>query len=175
MHAPVAHSSPEMAFANFDMISFGSIEVPPHPLRFGFQVDIVPLESPPHIMFGLVSRHRQRDGRSVSCGFAVRLDLESGEVWDILNDTGLMGSIPTHQEFFSSFSDEEPLLLSWEVEHLGAALIPKLHIGSEQWLYPAIGYRDHLTRMETLAGAAGDRGSTVSTFLYPAVWRETLL
>lgn len=175
MHAPVAHVSPEMAFASFDMISFGMIEVPPHPLRFGFQVDIVPQESPPHVMFGLVSRIRHRDGRSLSSGFAIHLNLQTGEIWDLLNDTGLMGTIPAHEQFLAGFTDEEPLLLSWEIEHLGAALIPKLHIGGEEWLYPAIGFRDGTMMMETLVGAAGDHGSTISTFLHPAVWRETML
>ncbi len=175
MHAPIVHISPEMAFASFDMISFGMIEVPPHPLRFGFQVDIIPQESPPHVMFGLVSRMRHRDGRHFSSGFAIHLNLETGEIWDLLNASGLVGTIPCHQDFLSKFTDEEPLLLSWEIEHLGAALIPKLNIGGEQWLYPAIGFRDGPMQMETLAGAAGDRGTTFGTFLHPAVWRETML
>lgn len=173
MRAPTAHISPEMAFASFDMISFGMIEVPPHPLRFGFQVDIVPQEAPPHTMFGLICRQKNREGRSITTGFAVHLDLQTGEVWDLINGSGLLGSIPDHEAFLATFSDEEPLLLSWEVEHLGTALIPKLHIGGEEWLYPAIGVRECMT-METIAGAAGDRGSTIQAFLHPAVWREVI-
>lgn len=174
MHTPTTFVSPEMAFASFDMVSFGILEVPPHPLRFGFQVDIIPEESPRQIMFGLVSRHRSPEGKTSSVGFAVQFDLQTGEVWDLLNDSGLLGMIPDVDLFLGQFSDEEPMLLSWEVEHLGSALIPKLHIGGEEWLYPAIGFRDGM-RMETLAGGAGDHGSTLSSFLHPAVWRETLM
>ena len=174
MHAPIAHVSPEMAFASFDLVSFGTLEVPPHPLRFGFEVDIIPEEATPQVMFGLVSRQRNREGKLRSAGFAIQLDLKTGEVWDLLNDSGLLGIIPDAELFFGKFSDEEPLLLSWEVEHLGSALIPKLHIGGEEWLYPAIGFQDGM-KMETLAGGAGDHGSTMTTFLHPAVWRETMM
>ncbi|MES2594047.1 MAG: hypothetical protein V4662_01855 [Verrucomicrobiota bacterium] len=156
------------------MISFGTIEVPPHPLRFGFQIDIVPEECPKQVMFGLVSRHRSADDKICSVGFAIQFDLQTGEVWDLLNDSGLLGILPDREAFLEQFSDEEPMLLSWEVEHLGSALIPKLHIGGEEWLYPAIGFRDGM-RMETLAGGAGDHGSTLTSFMHPAVWRETMM
>jgi hypothetical protein len=65
------------------------------------------------------------------------------------------------------------MLMSWEVEHLGNALIPRLHIGGEVWLYPAIKAYDSLT-MDTLAGGEGDKGSTMTAFMHPAVWREVL-
>jgi hypothetical protein len=65
------------------------------------------------------------------------------------------------------------MLISWEVEHLGSALIPRLHIGGEQWLYPALSCPDNLI-MDTLAGAAGDKGSTMTAFMHPAVWREVI-
>jgi hypothetical protein len=174
MHSPITHNSPEAAFASFDIVSFGTIVVPPHPLRFGFQLDIVPEETPPQIMFGLVSRHNNREGKSRALGFAIQLDLQTGEIWDLLNESGLLGMIPNAELFFSQFSDEEPLLLSWEVEHLGSALIPRLHIGGEEWLYPAIAFRDGMA-MDTIAGGAGDRGSTMTAFMHPAVWRETML
>ncbi len=173
MHAPTTLVSPEMAFASFDLVSFGSLDVPPHPLRFGFQVDIIPAEDPTQIMFGLVSQERQREGRNRTHGFAVRLDLITGEVWDLLNESGLIGMVDEPETFLSRFTDEEPMLLSWEVEHLGSALIPRLHIGGEEWLYPALPCRDGMI-MDTIAGAAGDKGSTMTAFLHPAVWREVL-
>jgi hypothetical protein len=173
MHQPTSLVSPEMAFARFDLVSFGAVEVPTHPLHFGFQVDIIPDVAPHQIMFGLVSRHKSADGRSYSAGFAIHLDIVTGEVWDLLNDNGLLGIIPDHELFFSKFTDEEPMLLSWKVEHLGTALIPKLHIGGEEWLYPAIGYQNSML-MQTLAGASGDYGSTLNAFHHPAVWRETM-
>jgi hypothetical protein len=173
MHQPTSLVSPEMAFARFDLVSFGTIEVPAHPLHFGFQVDIIPELAPYQIMFGLVSRQKMTNGRFCSAGFAIHLDLVTGEVWDLLNDNGLLGSIPDHELFFSKFTDEEPMLLSWKIEHLGTALIPKLHIGNEEWLYPAIGFRQGML-METIAGASGDFGSTLTAFHHPAVWREAM-
>ncbi len=173
MQAPTALVSPEMAFASFDLVSFGTLEVPPHPLRFGFQVDIIPAESPAQIMFGLVSQERNRGGKVRTHGFAIRLDLATGEIWDLLNESGLIGMVEEPETFYSRFTDEEPMLLSWEVEHLGTALIPRLHIGGEEWLYPALTCPEGMV-MDTLAGAAGDKGSTMTAFLHPAVWREVL-
>jgi hypothetical protein len=173
MHQPTNLTSTEMAFSRFDLVSFGTVEVPAHPLHFGFQVDIIPELAPHQIMFGLVSSHKSANGKSSSAGFAIHLDLLTGEVWDLLNDNGLLGILQDHEMFFSRFSDEEPMLLSWKIEHLGTALIPKLHIGDEEWLYPAIAYRDGMS-MQTLAGAAGDFGSTLTAFHHPAVWRETM-
>ena len=111
MHQPTSLVSPEMSFARFDLVSFGSVEVPAHPLHFGFQVDIIPESAPHQIMFGLVSRQKMADGKSYSAGFAIHLDLTTGEVWDLLNDNGLLGIISNHELFFSGFSDEEPMLL----------------------------------------------------------------
>ena len=175
MHHPTRIVSPEMAFANFDLVSFGSLIIPPHPLRFGFQVDIIPSESPNEILFGLVCQDRRggSSGRSRTQGFAVRLDLNTGEVWDLLNNSGLTGLMVEPETFNERFTDEEPMLLSWKVEHLGNALIPRLHIGGEEWLYPAIYAQDGLV-METLAGGAGDKGSTLTAVLHPAVWPEVL-
>jgi len=174
MHSPTSLVSPEMAFASFDLVSFGSVQVPPHPLRFGFQLDIIPEEAPTQLLFGLVSQdRRQQNGRSQTLGFAIRFDLVTGEIWDLLNDTGLIGMVDDPATFFTRFTDEEPMLLSWEVEHLGAALIPRLQIGGEEWLYPAL-HCPEGTVMDTLAGAAGDKGSTMNAFLHPAVWREVI-
>lgn len=173
MHFPTSLIITEQAFSRFDLVSFGAVQVPAHPLHFGFQVDIIPESAPHHIMFGLVSRSKTASEKTSSIGFAIHLDLITGEVWDLLNDSGLLGTIGDHKHFFSKFTDEEPLLLSWKIEHLGSALIPKLHIGEEEWLYPAIAYRNGM-KMETLAGAAGDYGSTMTAFHHPAVWRETM-
>ena len=173
MHQPTSIVSPEMAFASFDLVSFGSLTIPPHPLRFGFQVDIIPDTSPDHILFALTTQERSRSGLNGTRGFAVRLDLKTGEIWDLLNDSGLIGIMEDSEIFFSKFTDEEPMLMSWEVEHLGNALIPRLHIGGEEWLYPAIKAHDSLT-MDTLAGGEGDKGSTMTAFMHPAVWREVL-
>src|SRR5687768_15286449 len=132
MNSPIPVTTPDSAFACFDLVGFGQVTVPEHPLRFGFQLDIVPANVPSHLLFGLVSSVRDGRGSARSHGFVVRLDLETGEIWDALNDSGLIGWIDSPQTL-SRFTEEEPMLLSWEVEHLGCALIPKLQIGNEEW------------------------------------------
>lgn len=172
MHTPAPIVSPEMAFASFDLVSFGEITVPEHPLRFGFQVDIVPeAEVNQQLIFALVSQNRGTEGRAKTHGFAIRLDLKTGEVWDLLSDSGLIGWIDGP---VTRFTDEEPLLLSWQVEHLGAALIPKLQIGDEVFLYPALRYEEGMV-MDTMAGTLAGKTATLSAFMHPAVWRESLV
>lgn len=173
MHPPAPLRHPETAFASFDLVSFGELRVPREPMRLGFQVDIVPAESPREIFFGLVApcHHGHHTTSGPAYGFAIRLDLTTGEIWDMVNGSGLIGWVEDVASLEARHSDEEPLLLSWEVEHLGTALIPRLHIGEEEWLYPALPYREDVV-MQTLAGGAGDFGSTQTAFLHPALWRE---
>jgi hypothetical protein len=171
MQTPAPLTSPETAFASYDLLSFGKILVPDHPLRFGFQLDIVPsMNSCNQVIFALVSQDRDvRNGVSHSHGFAVRVDLETGEIWDLLNGSGLVGWI---EQPMDSFTDEEPLLLSWEVEHYGCALIPKLQIASEVYLYPALRHTPAMV-MDTVAGSESGELST-ATFIHPAVWKESM-
>lgn len=171
MHTPAPLVSPETAFASFELLSFGEVLVPDHPLRFGFQLDIVPsLNSCTQVIFALISQDRDvREGTSHTHGFAVRVDLETGEIWDLLNGSGLVGWI---EQPMDSFTDEEPLLLNWEVEHYGSALIPKLQIASEVFLYPALRHTPGMV-MDTVAGSEAGELSP-STFIHPAVWKESM-
>lgn len=150
------------AFSGYQLVSFGELQVPDHPLRFGFQVDLVPNSTDSRtVLFALVN------AGETERGFAVKVDLLTGEVWDLLNDCGLIGWV---EKPLDSFSEEEPLTLSWEVEHYGAALIPKLQIGQEVFLYPALRYTEGMD-MQTITG--GD-GSDKISFLHPAAWRESM-
>ncbi len=90
-----------MAFASFDLVGFGTLEVPPHPLRFAFQVDISPKESPAQVMFGHVSQESNGGGKISSHGFAIRLDLATGEIWDLLNESGLIGMVVRSRRLFT--------------------------------------------------------------------------
>ncbi|SKB02213.1 hypothetical protein SAMN02745166_03581 [Prosthecobacter debontii] len=171
MHTPAPLASSEVAFASFDLVSFGEILVPDHPLRFGFQYDVVPSQTGSQNIILALTAVAKIPGTEQSCtrGFAVKVDLVTGEVWDLLNDSGLVGWIERPMD---TFTDEEPMLLNWEVEHYGAALIPKLQIGGEVFLYPALRYTDGMV-MDTVAGL--DIGQDpASTFMHPAVWKESL-
>lgn len=170
MHTPAPLASSETAFTGFDLVRFGEILVPDHPLRFGFQVDIVPSQiGSQQVVFALLSTDREAPyGNGRTHGFVVKVDLLSGEVWDLLNDSGLVGWIERPMDHFT---DEEPLTLNWEVEHHGAALIPRLQIADEVFLYPALLYTDGMI-MDTVAG--GDVGQDMAgAFMHPAVWKES--
>jgi hypothetical protein len=126
MESLLASAATDPAFSGFPSHeSFGSLLLPDHPIRFGFQVDIVPSNCPSSILFGLISRDPVNGGCAKTTGFAVRLDLEMREVWDALNGSGLVGWVE-HPRGLAGFTDEEPLLLGWEIEFHGKALIPKL-------------------------------------------------
>lgn len=159
------------AFADFETFSFGSLLLPGHPIRFGFQVDLIPTTCPPQLLFGLLSRDTVNGSSRKLSGFTVKLDLEMREVWDYINGSGLVGWIE-HPQGLAGFTDEEPLLLGWEIEWHGKALIPKLIVGQQQWLYPAIQCTQPVV-MESLVGWAGAEGSNArDIFLHPALWRE---
>ncbi len=173
MESLIATAATDPAFSGFLVQSYGSLLLPDHPIRFGFQVDIVPDNCPTTILFGLVSRDPVNGGHAKTTGFAVRVDLEMREVWDALNGSGLVGWVE-HPNGLKGFTDEEPLLLGWEIEYHGEALIPKLVVGDQQWLYPAIQCPNPVV-METVIGWQGEwEHDPRSTFLHPALWREQL-
>ncbi|MBL9178608.1 MAG: hypothetical protein JNM65_11125 [Verrucomicrobiaceae bacterium] len=173
MESLIATVSNDAAFSDFQVQSYGSLVLPDHPIRFGFQVDIVPDYCPKNILFGLISRDPVNGGTPKTSGFAVRVDLETREVWDVLNDSGLVGWVE-HPLGLAGFTDEEPLLLDWEVEFYGQALIPKLVVADQQWLYPAI-QCPHPMVMESLVGWAGEWQSDArEIFMHPALWREQI-
>ncbi|WP_395716623.1 hypothetical protein [Prosthecobacter sp.] len=161
------------AFSDFQVQSFGSLVLPDHPIRFGFQVDIVPESCPKSILFGLINRDPVNGGTPKTTGFAVRVELEMREVWDVLNGSGLVGWVE-HPLGLAGFTDEEPLLLGWEIEFHGQALIPKLVVADQQWLYPAIQCPYPMV-MESLVGWQGEGSSDPrDVFLHPALWREQI-
>lgn len=171
MESLLATVTTDPAFSDFHVLSYGSLVLPNHPIRFGFQVDLVPDNCPKQILFGLVSRDPVNGGSPRTTGFAVKVDLEMREVWDVLNGSGLVGWVE-HPLGLAGFTDEEPLLLGWEIEFHGHALIPKLIVGSQQWLYPAVQCPNSIV-MESLVGWAGEwEADAREVFLHPALWRE---
>lgn len=172
MESLIASAATDPAFSDFQVMSFGSVLLPDHPIRFGFQVDIVPSNCPTSILFGLISRDHVNGGRAAkTSGFAVRVDLEMREVWDMINDSGLVGWVE-HPLGLAAFTDEEPLLLRWEIEFHGQVLIPKLIVADQQWLYPAIQCPSPIV-MESVVGWQGECDADPrSVFLHPALWRE---
>ena len=108
------------ALEPFDVANYGIVEVPSGPARFGFQVDLSPNVILREAVFGLIQQGSSDDGKSI--GFAVRLDLERGEIWDLINDSGLIGWVDKPIGF-SVAAGDEPVLLSLEIERVGSALL----------------------------------------------------
>lgn len=163
---PIIVSEPSLGC--FDWVGFGTLTVPSKPMRFGFQIDIVPTSPGPDIAFGVVQRDPAKG--SFGIGFAVRIDVERGEIWDLVNDSGLVGWLENPLGIHA-YSQEEPMLLSWEIERIGSVLIPKLQVGGEEWLYPSIRCAESL-QLTALAGCTVDHDNAAELFLHPALWHE---
>jgi hypothetical protein len=115
----------------FRVHSHGRIQVLKATQSFGFQIRARDTVPHPALIFGLAQVYSPGQ----LARFTVRFDLESGEVWDAANDGGLLGHIATAN--WPSPDEEHPLVLRWEIERKGSALIPRLHIGDEEILYPS--------------------------------------
>jgi hypothetical protein len=173
MQSSAAIFSSALAIRDFSFEGLGHLVVPDHPIRFGFQIDVVPENCPSRVIFGLIARDPINGGPASCCGFAVRLDLENREIWDVLNGAGLVGWVE-HPLGLACYTDEEPLLLGWEIELHGHNLIPKLQVGDQQWLYPTI-HCLQATTMEAVVGWEGEWENGVRGFvMHRALWREQL-
>ena len=162
---------PEAEFESFDTLSFGTINVPTRSARFGFQVDVKPTADMHQIVFGIVQPSGGSRSGLQRLGFAVRVDLERGEIWDLVNGSGLIGWVESP---LGCKDSNESFLLSLEIERVGSALLPKLQIGGEEWLYPAIRSVDPLD-LVAVAGCEGDaRHNAVnhSHLTRPSIWCE---
>ena len=111
--------------------SHGRIQVRKQTQRFGFQIHAGDCVPHPSLLFGL----SQVDSSGHPARFAVRVEMESGEIWDAAHGMGLLGHL--EQASWPSRDDEHPLVLRWAVDHEGPSLIPRLHVGDEEFLYPA--------------------------------------
>ena len=165
---PLPITVTESSLEAFDWVGFGTLTVPSKPMRFGFQVDIVPTLLHPEIAFGVVRRDPATG--ALGAGFAVRVDLDRGEIWDLVNNSGLVGWIENPLGL-QAYSAEEPMLLSWEIERIGSVLIPKLQVGDEEWLYPSIRCAEAL-ELTAMAGCSAGDAHPVDWFMHPALWHE---
>ena len=163
--SPVSVSLLDSQFESFDLLNFGAISVPAKPSRFGFQLDVNPSADLREVVFGLMEKETETSGKRV--GFAVRIDLDRGEIWDIVNGSGLIGWVESPLGS-NAEGKAESFLLSLEIERLGSALLPKLQVGGEEWLYPAVRSQDELEFM-ALAGCGGS-GESEAMLSKPTIW-----
>lgn len=179
---------PDAEFEAFHLLNYGNVPAPAIPSRFGFQLDLSALKNVQEVVFGLVQSSPVRQGRdggfdpvAAFCvepregrvGFAVRVDLERGEIWDLVNGSGLIGWIE-EPVGWNEGEPQETMLLSLEIERVGSALLPKLQIGGEEWLYPAIRSTDAI-EFTALAGCdQTSQTAPIACFSNPTVWTEDL-
>jgi hypothetical protein len=155
---------------SYEIQAFGTQAIPAAPARFGFQVDVQADAGMKQILFGLISTETPSRAQQ-PIGFGVRIDLERGEIWDAVNDTGLVGWLEEH---LAEFSETGHILLSLEIERTGNALLPKLQVGGEEWLYPAVRSID-AAELSAIAGFNNDGQvltPTNTVFSNPSLWSE---
>ncbi len=159
---------PQVDSSDFELLSFGDQSLPATPVRFGFQIDLKVLPGLSEVIFGLVNLNQNRQLPQPT-GFAIRIDLERGEIWDIMNDSGLIGWLEQPLTGRNA-SGADRVLLSLEIERAGSALLPKLQIAGEEWLYPALRSNADL-QLAAVAGTSS-RVSAQDAFVNPALWSE---
>ncbi len=119
----------------FRIQGHGRIWVTGRTQRFGFQIRARDAFPHPSLLFGLA----QVNGDGHGARFAVRIDFESGEVWDAAHEGGLLGSLESSH--WQAKDEEHPLVLRWEIDRAREALIPRLFIGQEEFLYPSMRFQ----------------------------------
>ena len=167
MHPSASSAALDLLDSPFLLEVVGSVEVPLGDADLAFQMDLIPGQCPEQIGFGFAALDETE--RSGTPGFAVRIDLARGEVWDALNGAGLLGELETGPLGLGRYDDEEPLLLSLVLEKRGRNLLPRLNIGGETLLYPAL----LAIPGQILSAVTGSMqpGADAPPFcLYPAVW-----
>jgi hypothetical protein len=136
------------ALQEFSLLNYGSIDVAAGPSKFGFEIEVTPSVVLSEVYLALVQPDTTPAQQRV--GFGIRIDWERGEIWDALNGAGIVGWL---EDDWSNFGST--VKLSFQIERIGSALLPRLIIGSEEWLYPALRSSSALTMM-ALAGVKGN-------------------
>lgn len=167
MHPSASSAALDLLDNPFLLEVVGSVEIPEDNAELAFQMDLIPGQCPDQICFGFAALEDAKPQHVP--GFAVRLDLARGEVWDALNGAGLLGELETGPLGLGRYDDEEPLLLSLVLEKRGRNLLPRLRIGSDTLLYPAL--LAHPGQVLSAVTGSTQPGADAPPFcLYPAVW-----
>ncbi|MEY4485252.1 MAG: hypothetical protein RL693_2704 [Verrucomicrobiota bacterium] len=142
--------------------NYGSIEVTEVTNGFGFHIRACNPLAHPSLYLALTTLDSPQP-----VTFAVRVDLESGEIWDIGNNTGMLGWLD--RDLWPNPSEDFPLVLRWEIEHTGHSLIPRLLIGEEEWLYPSVAFPGD-AQFTALAGHDMNNAAISEIFSPGYVW-----
>jgi hypothetical protein len=118
--------------SHFNLDGHGHFQVSSATRRFGFEITVNEMSGQPSVIFGI----SRADGEKSDVRFAVRLDLATGQLWDAAHERGLIGVLDTTP--YPGREELGRISLRWQVERAGNALIPRLHVGGEEFLYPAV-------------------------------------
>lgn len=160
-------TQPGWSHCLYDLSGFGQLDLPAFDCQLAFEVDILPRDCPSQLYFGLVSIDPQAG--CPQAGFAIRLDLERGEVWDALNGQGLLAHLEIGPLGLDRYDETEPLLLSLRVHQHGRNLLPEWRLGEQAILYPAVSAQG-LTRLSAIAGAFQPGRDAAPFCHFPALW-----
>ncbi len=81
-----------------------------------------------------------------SPGIGFKIDLQTGLIMDLLNDQGVLGYVP-----WRTLAPHQTIPFSIELELIGRVCVPKLIIGTESYLHPAL----YLVTRGSLTGLTG--------------------
>ena len=112
-----------------------------------FEIELELSQDNQRLFLGLMDTHRINEkSMSMQSGIAVSINTKNGELRDPINDQNVIGSINT-----SSLDYESPNFVCLEYEKIKSIYIPKLTIGEEKILLPAI----HLPELRSLSIVVG--------------------
>ena len=117
-----------------------------------FEIELELSHDIQRLFLGLMDTHRTNEkSMSMQSGIAVSINTKNGELRDPINNQNVVGSINTN-----SLDYESPNFLCLEYEKIKSIYIPKLTIGEEKILLPAI-HLPELRSMSIVVGSsAGD-------------------
>ena len=112
-----------------------------------FEIELRLRHTHQKLFFGLLDTQRL-DNRefSVSSGIAVSIDPMSGEIVDLVNSQGIIGYLDE-----TPLEERESIFLCIDVEKLRSIFIPKITVGEERILHPAL----HLSNQQPISLVVG--------------------
>ena len=103
------------------------------------------------LFFGLLDTESLDANRfSASSGIAVSIDPQSGEVVDMVNSQGIIGYLDE-----TPLEERESIFLCIDVEKLRSIFIPKVTVGEEKILHPAL----HMSNQQPISLVVGSSDS----------------
>ena len=116
-----------------------------------FEIELRLRHTNQKLFFGLLDTDSlDNQSFSPSCGIAVSIDPLSGEVVDLINSQGIVGYLDT-----VPLEEREAIFLCIDVEKLRSIFIPKITIGEEKILHPAL----HLNNQQPISLVVGSTDS----------------